>query len=91
MKEKLLLAHLASDSVRTELSESERRRDLPEQGDDVDVLDPALGVGVVLGPEADELVQVVRAKDGPIPEERNQFSLKHPYVLPNCLYFHLVR
>ena len=77
--------------MRTELSESERRRDLPEQGDDVDVLDPALGVGVVLGPEADELVQVVRAKDGPIPKERNQFSLKHPYILPKYRYLHLVR
>ena len=58
--------HLACDPVRAELSESEGRRDLPEEGDDVDVLDPSLGVGVVLAPEAHELVEVVGAEDGPV-------------------------
>ena len=53
--------------MRTELSESERRRDLPQQRYDVDVLDPALGVGVVLAPQPDELVEVVRAEDAPVP------------------------
>ena len=52
--------------MRAELSEPEGRRDLPEEGDDVDVLDPSLGVRVVLAPEADELVEVVRAQDGPV-------------------------
>jgi hypothetical protein len=28
---------------------------------------PCLGVGVVLGPEGDELPQVVESKDGPVP------------------------
>ncbi len=28
---------------------------------------PCLGVGVVLGPECDELPQVVETKDGPVP------------------------
>ena len=58
--------HLARDPVRTQLSEPERRRDLPEESDDVDVLDPALGVGVVLAPQPDELVEVVGAEDGPV-------------------------
>ncbi len=30
-------------------------------------LRPCLGVGVVLGPECDELPQVVEPKDGPVP------------------------
>ena len=50
----------------TKLSESERRRDLPQEGDHVDVLDPALGIGIVLAPEPDELVQMVRTQDRPI-------------------------
>ena len=47
----------------TELSEPEWRRDLPEEGDDVDMLDPPLGIRVVLGPQPHELVEVVRAED----------------------------
>ena len=38
--------------MRAKFSEAERRWDFSEQGDDVDVLDSALGVGVVLAPES---------------------------------------
>ena len=38
--------------MRAEFSEAQRWRNLSEQGDDVDVLDAALGVGVVLAPES---------------------------------------
>ena len=50
-----------------ELSESERWRDLPKEGDHVHVLDPALGIRVVLTPEPDKLVEMVRTENGPIP------------------------
>ncbi len=51
----------------TELSEAKRRRDLSEERDYVHVLDPPLGVGVVLGPKTNELVQMMGTQDGPIP------------------------
>ena len=50
--------YLASDSVRAELAESERGRNLSEEGDDVHVLDPALGVGVVLAPQSENRARV---------------------------------
>ena len=50
-----------------ELSKAERRRDLPQQGHHVHVLDEALGVRVVLRPEVDKLPEMVRAEDGPVP------------------------
>ena len=50
-----------------ELSKAERRRDLPQQGHHVHVLDEALGVRVVLRPEVDKLSEMVRAEDGPVP------------------------
>ena len=53
----------------TQLSEPERWRDLPEQSHHVNVLDPPLGVRVVLRPERDELAQMVRAQDGPVPRQ----------------------
>ena len=52
--------------MRTELSEAEGWRDLAEQRHDVDMLDASLGVRIVFTPEADELVKMVGAKDGPI-------------------------
>ena len=63
----LWIVYLASHSVGAEFAEPERRRDLPEEGDDVDVLDPALGVGVVLAPQPDKLVEMVGSEDGPVP------------------------
>ena len=60
------VSYLARHSVRTELSKSERRRDLPEQRDDIHVLDPSLGVGVVLAPQPHKLVKMVGSEDGPI-------------------------
>ncbi len=53
------LAYLAGDPVRTELPEAQRRRDLPEQGDHVHVLDPPLGIWIILRPQPHELVQMV--------------------------------
>ena len=50
------ISHLAGDTMGTELSEAEWRRDLPEEGDDVDMLDPPLGIRVVLGPQPDKLI-----------------------------------
>ena len=38
--------------MRAEFSEAQRWRNLSEQGDDVHVLDAALGVGVVLAPQS---------------------------------------
>ena len=49
---KIRLFYLARDSVWTELSEAERRRNLSQQRHDVHVLDPALGVRIVLAPES---------------------------------------
>ena len=60
---------LAGHAVRTQLAKPERRRDLPQQSHHVNVLDPTLGVRVVLGPERDELPQVVGAQDGPVPRQ----------------------
>ena len=53
----------------TQLAKPERRRDLPQQSHHVHVLDPTLGVRVVLRPERDELPQVVGAQDGPVPRQ----------------------
>lgn len=52
--------------MRAKFAEAERRRDFPQQRDDVEVLDSPLGVGVILTPQTNELVQVVRTQDGPI-------------------------
>lgn len=52
--------------MRTELSESKRGRNFPEQCDNINMLYPALGVRIVLAPKANKLIQVVRAQDGPI-------------------------
>ena len=60
---------LAGHSVGAQLSKPERRRDLPQQGHHVHVLDPTLGVRIVLRPESDELPQVVGAQDGPVPRQ----------------------
>lgn len=60
---------LAGQPVGTEFSEAERRRDLSEQGDHVQMLDSAFGVRIVLGPETDELLQVVGTEDGPVPRQ----------------------
>ena len=60
---------LAGHSVGTELPEPEWRRYLPEQCHHVNMLDPALGVWVVLGPEGHELPQVVGPEDGPVTGE----------------------
>ena len=62
-------SHLASNPVRTEFTKPKRRRNLPEQGDNIHMLDEALGVRVILGPEVDKLPEVVRAEDGPVPGE----------------------
>ncbi len=43
----------------TKLPEAERRRDLSEEGDHVHVLDPALGIRIILGPQPYKLVQMV--------------------------------
>ena len=53
--------------MRTKLSETQGRRYLSEECDDIHMFDPAFGVGVVLGPQADKLVQVVGTQDGPVP------------------------
>ena len=62
-------SHLASNPVRTEFTKPKRRRNLPEQGDNIHMLDEALGVGVVLGPEVHELAEVVRPEDRPVAGE----------------------
>ena len=61
--------YLAGNSVGAELSKSQRWWDFPEKRDDVNVLDPALGIRVVFAPQPDELIKVMRSQDGPIPCE----------------------
>ena len=65
----LMHIHLARHSVRTQLAKSKGRRNFPEQSDNIHVLDEALGVGVILGPEVHELAEVVRPEDGPVAGE----------------------
>ena len=55
--------------MRTQLAKSKGRRNFPEQSDNIHVLDEALGVGVILGPEVHELAEVVRPEDGPVAGE----------------------
>ena len=64
-----LSLYLAGHPVGAELSEPEWRRDFPQESHHVHVLDETLRIRVVLRPEVDELPQVVRAQDGPVPGE----------------------
>ena len=52
-----------------ELSKPERWRDFPQESHHVHVFDPPLRIRVVLRPQTDELIQVVRAQDGPVPRQ----------------------
>ena len=42
---------------------------IPEKSDNVDVLDEALGVGIVLTPEVNKFREVVGPKNGPVPSQ----------------------
>ena len=55
--------------MRTQFTKSKWRRNLPEQGDNINVLDEALGVWVILRPEVNKLPEMVGPEDGPIPRE----------------------
>ena len=57
---------LAGHAVGTQLAKAERRRDLPQQSHHVHVFDPSLGVRVVLRPQPDKFIKMVRAQDGPV-------------------------
>ena len=59
----------AGDAMGAKFAEAKRRRNLPQQGDDVHVLDLPLGVRVVLRPQHHKLSQVVRTEDGPVAGE----------------------
>ena len=52
--------------MRTELAKAQWGGYFPEQSHHIEVFYAALSVRIVLGPESDELVQVVGAEDGPI-------------------------
>lgn len=97
--------HLASDAVGTQFSETERRLNPSQHGDDVDVFYTAAagggeagerrervrrwldgreysderrlsrGLGIVVGPDSLELVQVVGAEHGPV--ARQVFKVVH--------------
>lgn len=58
-----------SNAMRTKLAETERRRYFSQQRHDVKMLDATFGVGVVLAPQPNEFVKMMRAKDGPITSE----------------------
>ena len=55
--------------MRTQFTKSKWRRNLPEQGDNINVLDEALGVWVILRPEVNKLPEMVGPEDGPVPRE----------------------
>lgn len=65
------------DAVRAEFTETQRRRYLSEKSDHVQMLDTTFGVGVVLGPETNKLVQMVGTQDGPI--SRQVIEIIHDY------------
>ena len=53
----------AGHPVWAEFAKAKWWRDLPEQGDHVDVLDPALGVWVIFTPQPDKLIKVMGTQD----------------------------
>ena len=55
--------------MRAQFAEAEWRRDLPEKGHHVHVLDLPLRVRVILRPEDDKLAEMVRTEDGPVTSE----------------------
>lgn len=50
-----------------EFAESQRGTDFPEQRYHVQVFDPSLGIRIVFAPQADELVQMMRTQNTPVP------------------------
>ena len=55
--------------MRTPLAKTKWRRDFAKQCHYIDVFDPTLGIRIILGPERDELPEVVGPKDRPVPCE----------------------
>ena len=55
--------------MRTQLAKTKWRRDFAKQCHYIDVFDPTLGIRIILGPERDELPEVVGPKDRPVPCE----------------------
>jgi hypothetical protein len=49
-----------------QLAEAKWRRDLSEQCDDIQMFDATFSVGIVLGPETYELLQMMRTEDTPV-------------------------
>lgn len=52
--------------MRAKLAKAEWRRNLSQQRDDIEMLDPTLGVRIVFAPKSDELVEVMWTKNRPI-------------------------
>lgn len=52
--------------MRAKLAKTEWRRNLSQQRDDIEMLDPTLGVRIVFAPESDELVEVMWTENRPI-------------------------
>ena len=69
-----MLSYLASNPVGAELSKTERWWDFSEQSNHINMLDPALGIWIVLTPEADKLVLESRFRKS---LSRTTTSLKH--------------
>lgn len=63
--------------MRAEFTETQGRRYLSEESDHVQVLDTTFRVGIVLGPQTNKLVQMVRTQDRPIP--RQVIEIVHNY------------
>ena len=55
--------------MRTQFTKAKWRGNLPEQGDNIHVLNEALGVWVILRPKVNKLSKMVGPKDGPVPRE----------------------
>ena len=61
--------HLASNSMRTQFTKAKWWGNLPEQGNNIHMLNEALGVWVILRPKVNKLPEMVGPKDGPVPCE----------------------
>ena len=62
----LQILYLASHSMRTKLSKTQGRGNLPQQCDHIDMLNPSLGIGIIFRPQSDKLIQVMWSQNGPI-------------------------
>ena len=62
-----VVQYLAGHTMRTERAKSQRWINLPQQRHHVQMLDPTPRIWIVLTPQPDELIQMMRPQNGPIP------------------------